>query len=201
MRGGVDNDTMIDLLQLVTDEVDRRFKKWAFRGSLVDWHYFDGQVIVKDFDIVTSDSFEPIRVCPLYGPRMSWRFLGRAVDVFYELEPGPRMQPIDERVARLEWLAKHYPHRAEKSHRMIDRYRKRTHIGDATEMVTCQHRGEQIGTIRCDQCGQGKGQMKPVYACAIHGRCTHRLEQRGQQSQEVPTLICIGCPDGPWSFA
>jgi hypothetical protein len=75
----------------------------------------------------------------------------------------------------------------------------RNHIADASKMVTCQHRGAQIDTIRCDQCGQGKGQDKPVYACAIHGRCTHRLEQRGQESQEVPTKICIGCQDGPWS--
>lgn len=64
----------------------------------------------------------------------------------------------------------------------------------------CPHRSlEQIDTIRCDQCGQGKGQMKPVYACAIHGRCTHRLERRGQQSQEVPTWVCVGCKDGPWA--
>ena len=63
----------------------------------------------------------------------------------------------------------------------------------------CPHRGDQIDVIRCDQCGQGKGQDKPVYSCAIHGRCTHRLEQRGQESQEVPTKICIGCQDGPWS--
>jgi hypothetical protein len=75
----------------------------------------------------------------------------------------------------------------------------RNHIADASKMVTCQHRGEQIDTIRCDQCGQGRGQDKPVYACAIHGRCTHRLEQRGQRSAEVPTHYCIGCPDGPWA--
>jgi hypothetical protein len=69
------------------------------------------------------------------------------------------------------------------------------------ESRECPHRSEQIDTIRCDQCGQGKGHDKPVYACAIHGRCTHRLEQRGQQLQEVPTWVCIGCNNGPWSFS
>jgi hypothetical protein len=198
VRSGVDDNAMIDLLQCITDEVDKRFKNWAFRGSLVDWHYFNGNVIVKDFDIVTSDLFEPSRVCPLYGPRMSWRFIGRAVDVFYEAEVGQRMQSIEDRVARLQWLAQHYPHRAEKSRLMIERYKSRNHIAEPREMVTCQHRGEQIDVIRCDQCGQGRGQMKPVYACAIHGRCTHRLEQRGQRSAETPTEVCIGCNDGPW---
>ena len=64
---------------------------------------------------------------------------------------------------------------------------------------SCPHRGEQIDTILCDQCGQGKGQLKPVHACAIHGRCTHRLERRGQDKLDPPTWVCIGCKDGPWA--
>lgn len=69
----------------------------------------------------------------------------------------------------------------------------------ATAPKTCPHRGEQVETIICDQCGQGKGQPKPVYSCALHGLCTHRLERRGQESQDPPIRTCIGCPDGPWA--
>jgi hypothetical protein len=114
----------MDLLNQIAAEVDTRFNNWAFRGSLVDWYYLDGQVMVKDFDIVTSDPFEPTAICNYYGPRMSWKFMGRSIDVFYEAEPGPRMQTIEGRVERLRLIAETYPHRRDKSIELIQRYRK-----------------------------------------------------------------------------
>jgi hypothetical protein len=157
-------------------------------------------VLIKDFDIVTSDPFEPAYVCPTYGPRFHWKFMGRAIDVFYESDPGPRMQTIEARVERIKWLATKYPDRQTKYQDLLDRYARLLNPGQVVASPkSCQHRGDQVATITCDQCGQGKGQAKPVYACAIHGRCTQRLERRGQESQDPPVRTCIGCPDGPWA--
>jgi hypothetical protein len=114
----------MNLLDKITAEVSTKFTNWAFRGSIVDWYYFNGQVIVKDFDIVTSDPFEPTTVCSYYGPRVSWNFLGRAIDVFHEPEPGPRMQTIEGRIERLRLISETYPHRRDKSLAMIERYLK-----------------------------------------------------------------------------
>jgi hypothetical protein len=63
----------------------------------------------------------------------------------------------------------------------------------------CEHRGEQIATVICTRCGN-RGKKKPVYACAVHGQCTHGLERRGQESQTPPIKICVGCENGPWSI-
>jgi len=196
------------LLNKIAAEVDTRFKDWAFRGSVVDWHYFDGQVIIKDFDIVTSDPFEPQHVCHFWGPRMSWKFMGRSIDVFHEADPGPRMQTIESRVARLRWLMERAPQRAEKCADLISRYEKLKSsivspsvslpVVPSSSPTTCRHRGGRVSTIICDQCGQGKGQEKPVYECLLHGLCTHRLEKRGQEQQTPPIHICVGCEDGPW---
>lgn len=192
------------LLEQLTAEIDTRFSVWAFRGSLVDWHYFGGQVLIKDFDIVTADPFEPFDVSPVYGPRMWWRFMGRTIDVFAEPDPGPRMQTIEGRVARLHWLIEHVPANADKYRQTLERYARLQSPGPPTApphtpTKTCPHRGPQLLTIICDQCGQGKGQPKPVHSCAVHGQCTHRLERRDQTSQDPPIHVCIGCPDGPWS--
>jgi hypothetical protein len=61
----------------------------------------------------------------------------------------------------------------------------------------CPHRGEQVRTMTSDFCGT-RGHDLPVFACEIHGECTHRLVCRGQESA---VKICVGCPDGPWSFS
>jgi len=181
------------LLDRIAAEVDTRFRNWAFRGSLVDWHYLDGQVMVKDFDIVTADPFEPTYVCDFWGPRMSWKFMGRSIDVFYEADPGPRMQTVEGRIARLKWLIEKIPSKAAKYQAVLARYA-------AIKGISCHHRGEQVSTVLCDQCGQGKGQLKPVYSCSIHGLCTHRLERSNQKHLDPPIHTCVGCSDGPWAF-
>jgi len=178
------------LLDRIAAEVDTRFQNWAFRGSLVDWHYLDGQVMVKDFDIVTSDPFEPQHVCHFWGPRMSWKFMGRSIDVFYEVDPGPRMQTIEERVSRIKWLLGKYPDRQAKYHDLLERYAKLQQV----RPKSCPHRGEQLRTMTSDLCGT-RGHNLPVYSCAVHGECTHRQVCKGQ---DAAVKICIGCPDGPW---
>jgi hypothetical protein len=191
---------MIDLIERLTNEIDTKFTNWAFRGSVVDWFYFNGQVVIKDFDVVTSDPFEPSKVCPFWGPRMGWRFLGRSVDVFHEPDPGPRMQTIEARIERLKWLIEHIPNRAEKYQGLLDRYSLLSLPqggGLALPVLkSCPNRGDQIRTMTSDLCGS-KGKDMPVYACLIHGECTHSKVCRAQDDS---VAICVGCDDGPWSF-
>ena len=203
-----DTTTTMNLIDKITAEVDTRFKNWAFRGSIVDWYYFNGQVIIKDFDIVTSDPFEPGHVCDFWGPRMSWTFMRRAIDVFADPNPGPRMQTIEGRMETLRWLAEKFPSRADSNLAMLARYQQlhKTNfrpipvasVSNPQPKVECKHRGGPVLTIICDQCGNGKGQEKPVYECRLHGLCTHRLERRGQEQQTPPIHVCVGCDDGPW---
>jgi hypothetical protein len=185
----------MNLIEMITAEVDTRFTNWAFRGSLVDWHYLDGQVLVKDFDIVTSDPFEPNFVCPFWGPRMTWKYLGRHIDVFAEAEPGPRMQAVESRVEKIKWLLKKYPDRRTKYEDLLARYARLANPKQHAA-ATCQHRGDQIRTMTSDLCGS-RGHEIPVYSCSIHGECTHRQACRGQ---DPSVRICLGCSDGPWAF-
>lgn len=178
------------LLDRIAEEVDKRFKIWAFRGSIVDWHYLDGQVLIKDFDIVTSENFEPDYVCPVWGPRLSWKFLGRSIDVFYEQNVGLRIQPINERIERIKWLREKFPKHQDKYNKVLEQYAKRERAKG------CQHRGEQIRTMTSDLCGQ-RGHNIPVYSCALHGECTHGQACKGQDKS---VRICITCEDGPWAF-
>ena len=182
----------MSLIERISAEVDTRFRSWAFRGSLVDWHYFDGQVLIKDFDIVTSDPFEPAYVCPTYGPRFHWKFMGRAIDVFYEADPGPRMQTIEARVERIKWLATKYPDRQTKYQDLLERYAR---LQDP-QRKSCPHRGDQLRTMTSDLCGT-RGHNLPVYSCELHGECTHRQVCKGQ---DEAVKICVGCSDGPWAF-
>lgn len=70
---------------------------------------------------------------------------------------------------------------------------KQTPVAAAPEK-TCQHRGGEVRTMRSDICGT-RGQMIPVYACGVHGECTHRQVCHGQ---DPSVKICLGCEDGPW---
>jgi hypothetical protein len=60
---------------------------------------------------------------------------------------------------------------------------------------TCQHRGDQIREMTSDICGT-RGHAIPVYACELHGECTHRQACKGQ---DASVRICLGCGDGPWA--
>ena len=64
------------------------------------------------------------------------------------------------------------------------------------ELRDCPHRGEQVRTMTSDLCGT-RGHNLPVYACELHGECTHRQVCRGQ---DAAVRICVGCSDGPWAF-
>ena len=180
------------LLDRIAEEVDKRFNVWAFRGSLVDWHYFSGQVLIKDFDIVTSEPFEPNYVCEFWGPRLSWRFLGRSIDVFHDDNIGARMQTIESRVERIKWLREKFPDKQAKYDDLLSKYASI----NMPKTKSCEHRGDQLRTMRSDICGQ-RGHDIPVYACGLHGECTHRQACHGQ---DPSVRVCIGCDDGPWAI-
>jgi hypothetical protein len=188
------------LLEKLEPYISAKFQNWQFIGSIVDWHYFGGQIMIKDFDIRTSDPFEPNYVCPEFGPRYSFPAMGRTVDVFSGQVTG-RIESIGERVGTLHWLIKVYPDRKERYERLIRRYEKlqQTSGGLSTigiESKSCPHRGDQVRTMTSDLCGS-RGQNLPVFSCAIHGECTHSQVCRGQ---DPAVRICVGCDDGPWSF-
>ena len=60
---------------------------------------------------------------------------------------------------------------------------------------SCPPRGDQLRTMTSDICGT-RGHAVPVYACAMHGECTHRQACKGQ---DASVRICLGCTDGPWA--
>jgi hypothetical protein len=78
------------------------------------------------------------------------------------------------------------------------RTRKRITIrgSKVTTPKSCDYRGEQVRTMTSDLCGT-RGHELPVYACELHGECTHRKVCRGQ---DAAVRICVGCSDGPWAF-
>jgi hypothetical protein len=195
----------MNIIDKLTMEMNSRFTNWAFRGSIVDWYYLNGQVIIKDFDVVTSDSFEPDRVCPFWGPRKSWTFMGKEIDLFFEENPGPTMQTVEDRVAKLHWMVEHYPHRQEKYQLIIDKYsrlqpRRIEQPTPPTQPTiiskSCPQRSkEPVRLMTSDLCGS-RGKDLPVYSCSIHGECTHG---KVCKAQDPSVKICIGCEDGPWS--
>jgi hypothetical protein len=65
-----------------------------------------------------------------------------------------------------------------------------------TSTKSCPHRGDQLRTMTSDLCGT-RGHDLPVYACDLHGECTHRQVCKGQ---DAAVRICVGCSDGPWAF-
>ena len=67
---------------------------------------------------------------------------------------------------------------------------------DPAPPKSCEHRGDQLRTMRSDICGS-RGQAIPVYACGLHGECTHRQACHGQ---DPSVRVCIGCDDGPWAI-
>jgi hypothetical protein len=58
----------------------------------------------------------------------------------------------------------------------------------ATTAAPCAHRGEQVSTIGCEQCGKNV-QLK-VFACAVHGECVVGQTREGVKG-------CAGCADRP----
>jgi len=193
------------LIENLTDEINRLgYKHWSFAGSIVDWYYFAGQIMVKDFDIITSDSFEPKYTCPTFGPRTSHRFMGRAIDVFGG-EPSPTIMPtIDERIEKIKWLQTIYADRQDRYELLLQRYEAIKNgepiTSPRTEQTSriqpaksCTHRGEELRTMTSDLCGT-RGHQLPVYACGLHGECTHR-----QICHRQEVRACVGCTDGPWA--
>lgn len=67
--------------------------------------------------------------------------------------------------------------------------------GETQPAKSCPHRGDQFRTMTSDICGQ-RGHAIPVYACDVHGECTHRQACKGQ---DASVRICLGCVDGPWA--
>jgi len=81
--------------------------------------------------------------------------------------------------------------RIDGSHAVIEQ-----HSDLKTSPKSCQHRGDQLRTMTSDLCGT-RGHNLPVYACELHGECTHRQVCKGQ---DAAVRICVGCSDGPWAF-
>jgi hypothetical protein len=184
------------MIERLTEEINKRFTNWSFVGSIVDWYYFDGQVVIKDFDIVTSDQFEPTHVCPTLGPRISFRALGRTVDVFAG-EPGPvKMQSIEDRLSKIIWLITYgNQSRRSKYQQLLDRYDRmlkspQTAKKSTPEPTTCPYRGPQLRTITSAICSKKTIDL-PVYSCGLFGgECVHRQVC----SDHDPAIrICVGC--------
>ena len=195
------------MIEKLTDIINQRFTNWSFVGSIVDWYYFNGQVLIKDFDIITSDPFEPDYISSVLGPRMSFKAMGRNVDVFQEEPTETKMPTIEQRITKLEWVISILPHRREKCESLIERYRKlgtkkpqprkpkpTTQVKQVKQLPVCKFLGEQIETIVCNVCGEGKGQNKSVYACSIHGKCTPRQVRHGQKRLNG-IHVCLGCEE------
>lgn len=197
---------MLNIFDSLIEQLNSKYKRWSFVGSIVDFYHFDGQVMIGDIDVVTSDYGELGWAESMLVPpeHLIWR--GRNVDVFRGTPSEGMFETPEERIAKLELLAEYYPNRADKCRRVIERYRSgrgavvgvsgKSKAPKVDETKSCPHRSKDpIRTMTCDICSQGKGKEKPVFACEIFGECTHRQVQHGQSVQ-----ICIGCDKGPWPF-
>lgn len=109
------------MISNLTNLINERFDNWMFVGSIVDWYYFPNKFMIKDFDIVTSDHFEPTYVGPKLGPRYSFTALGRTVDVFVG-EPTGRIETPQQRLEKLKWLCEIFPHKIDKYEPRIRMY-------------------------------------------------------------------------------
>jgi hypothetical protein len=188
------------MIERLTEIINQRFANWSFVGSIVDWHYFDGQVVIKDFDIITSDQFEPTHICPTLGPRTSFRALGHTVDVFQEEPTEAKIPTIEQRITKLEWLITTHPHRREKCEELIRKYQqlragtlgaKPAKKTSSVPVATCPHRGPQLRTITSAICSKKTIDL-PVYACGLYGgECVHR---QVCSNHDPAIRICVGCP-------
>jgi len=69
-------------------------------------------------------------------------------------------------------------------------------VDESKPKKTCRYRGKQIGAKTCELCGN-KGKQEPIYECSKHGKCCQSQYKKRRSQQEE--MICVGCPDGPWS--
>jgi hypothetical protein len=179
--------------------LNSKYKRWSFTGSIVDWHYFDGQVVIKDIDVITSDYGELDFDQSMRAERDQFRWRGKVVEVFRGTPSEGMFETPEERIEKLELVAKVFPYRAEKCRRVIERYRGGSGavVGTSgkrrreTSPTTCPHRGPQLRTITSAICLKKTIDL-PVYACGLYGgECVHR---QVCSNHDPAIRICVGCP-------
>lgn len=183
------------MIERLSEEIDKRFTNWSFAGSVVDWHYFGGQVLIKDFDIVTSDPFNPMKISRVFGPMTSFVALGRTVEVFRDEPSATRMPTIEQRIEKLNQLMALIPGWREKCELLILKYRQLqsgTPVSRISTVVpVCPYRGEQTRTIIHATCKKRTIDV-PVYSCGLFGgECVHR---KYCEDHDPALRVCVGCP-------
>lgn len=198
---------MDKIFERITEHINQRFTNWSFIGSIVDLYYLKN-VAIKDFDIVTSDPFEPTYISDFWGPRTSFKCMSRVVDVFQDTPTATKFPTIEEHLENLRWLVSYDTNRAEKYQQLIDIYTKpisqpviklQTKQTKVKQLPVCPNLGEQVETMICNICSGGKGSIKPVFSCSLHGKCTPRQVRHAQKGL-YGIHVCLGCDDGPESF-
>jgi len=190
------------IIDTITNHINQRFTNWSFIGSIVDLYYLKN-IMVKDFDIITDEPFEP-KHDGFWGPRTSFSCMGRLVDVFQDTPTSTKIPTIEEHLENLRWLVTFDTNRADKYLSLIERYEnlqtpKVKQTKQVKELPVCQFLGEQVETMLCNVCGEGKGQEKPVFSCSIHCKCTPRQVRHGQK-QLYDVHVCFGCDEGPENY-
>ncbi len=179
-------------IEELTEQINQKFTNWSFVGSIVDWYYLKGQILIKDFDIVTSDPFEPTYNSPFWGPRTSFVCMSRTVDVFQDTPTATKIPTIEEHLENLRWLESYDTKRADKYRKLIDHYESVINPAPPVSVVSsvCPHRGIQTRTLDQFIC-KTKTTTLDIYQCNLFEKeCTHR---KVCSKQDPEILICVGC--------
>ncbi|MBL8856368.1 MAG: hypothetical protein JNK57_20550 [Planctomycetaceae bacterium] len=188
--------------------LNERYQRWSFVGSIVDWHYFNGQVALKDIDVVTSDVGEPDLVASLSGPRETFRWGSKRVEVFQGQPSAEMFESPAERTAKLEKLIELYPAKADVRRQRVKQYRALMAgkpvpgIAEAPKMAVSKVQQEKIANcafrasqpakkVNCNRgcCGTS---MTRIYECLKHG--PGKFVTLGMcENEKAVVAACIHC--------
>lgn len=189
----MESHRLVSLKSLI-DQLNDRFERWSFVGSIVDWYYLPNRVKFKDIDVITDHPFIATyaKNDPLFGERCGFRWQKRPVEVFRG-EPFESMfQPKEHRIAYLKELVAKAPNQ-QKYRISLERYAvpvKQALTAKSTS-YPCPYRGDQVRTITSVVCKKKTIDL-PVYSCGLYGgECVHR---QVCHDHDPAIRICVGCP-------
>lgn len=62
--------------------------------------------------------------------------------------------------------------------------------------LACPHRGEKVGEVLCELCGQKEVRVD-VHECEVFGKCTLRKWRVGSRKDGKSNHACVGCETNP----
>lgn len=180
--------SLIEMLGLASliEILDSKYQRWSFVGSIVDLFHFDGQIRIKDIDVITSDHGVVIGLDNCLRNKIEvFRWSGKNVEVFKGTPSESMFESPETRVEKLKELAIIYPYRADKCQQLIERYSRlgNPEFGDGGTAL------QITGRPPADELTMAKRKMSKEEIAQIK-ECAFR------SPKEVKTIRCkSGCCD------